>query len=78
MKNEIQFMFEKVKAGGSKIVSSPEELATYYRANRVQDPLKYINENVAKYGYTMVTHHSSITGETVWYFSPDLLDKPTE
>lgn len=71
MNKEARFMLEKVKAGGSQIVSSPEELATYYRANQVQgNVLEYIKENVAKYGYTMVTHHSSINGKTVWYFSP--------
>lgn len=72
MNKETQFMFEKVKAGGDKIVSSPEELATYYRAGRIHgDLLEYIKTDVAKYGYTLCTHHSSINGEDVWYFSPE-------
>ena len=26
------------------------------------------NEDIEKYGYAMITHHSSVTGETVTYY----------
>ena len=67
-------MFEKVKENGRLIVSSPEELATYYRAGRVHgDLLEYIKKDVEKHGYTLCTHHSSINGETVYYFDPEAI-----
>lgn len=74
-KNEAQVMFEKVKKHRGLVVSSPEELAGYYRSGRIQgDLLEYINKDVAKYGYTLCTNHSSINGETVWYFNPKVLN----
>lgn len=71
MNKEAQFLLKKVKENGSQIVSSLEELATYYRAGRIHgDLIGFLKENVEQYGYTMCTNHSSINGQTVWYFSP--------
>lgn len=74
MNKEALFMFKKVKEDGDKIVSSPEELATFYRAGHIQgDLLEYIKADVKKYGYTLCTRHSSIDGENVWYFAPEAI-----
>lgn len=71
---DAQFLLKKVNARGGKIINSPDELAAYYRPNRIHgNLLQYIKDNVAEYGYTLITHHSSITGETVWYFDPEAL-----
>lgn len=70
---EAEFAFKRVKENGRKIVSSPEELAKYYKAGRIEgDVLEYIMEDIKKYGYSLVTHHSSVTGETIFYFDPKI------
>lgn len=69
MNAEQKVMYDKVRGRGEQIVNTAEELVKFYRPGRIEgNLLEYINEDVQKYGYTLCTRHSSITGENVWFF----------
>ena len=69
-----KYLYEKVRARGGIIASSPEELATHYRPGKIHgNLLEYIKNGVELHGYNLCTHFSSINGETIWYFEPSAL-----
>lgn len=72
------YLFEKVKENGSRVVLSPEELATYFRKGQISGNLmEFIQNSIELYGYAVCTHFSSIDAKNTWYFNPELFKYET-
>lgn len=68
MTNENEVKLKRLKEHDAHIVYSLEELASFIRKDRISAAAAMFDEDIQKYGHTLISRHASTTGEPVWYF----------
>lgn len=69
MNKESEELLKRLKEKDAHIVYSLKELESFIRRDRDVSS-EMFEEDIEKYGHTLISMHASTTGEPVWYF-PD-------